>query len=112
MKTIEKLKRWMPKAHSQDQTEIWATMVSRETEMPPEDEGYLSYMELRQNAIDAIKELREIDRVCDVSVKAPPRAVSPFFCSVFDECGDEHYEVDNLINWIKYFFNIKEEDLK
>jgi len=76
-------------------------------------EFFLEHLEkLKQEAIKWIKEIKSdnlIDKECKACIESKTKIInrkndSPI---VFDE-SEQHL----LINWIKYFFNIIEEDLK
>lgn len=94
MKPLAGMDKWMPKINMNQDHQMWATMVSEETEMPPEDEGYISYVELRQNAIEFIKKRHII--------------------TVFTPKATKDIELVREIQyaWIKWFFNLTEKDLK
>lgn len=99
----------MPIAHYPNQIgEAWANMMSGRgaedySEMPPEDEGYLSYNELRDELINYLTVLDNDDDRIRIILKLD------------SWCSDEFYTGDvvrALRTFIKYFLHITEKEIK
>jgi len=71
--------------------------------------NYNTYNAIRQEAIKWVKELKKRD-----GKETSPSYLDKPFGNFCDTGYDEYalHPFGNVINWIKHFFNIKEEDLE
>ena len=81
--------------------------------VPPKP--YLIYYdELRQAAREWIKELKKYDSSDDKGYHKQPKypssdELSDFVSFKYYEHGGDEQETENLINWIRHFFNLEDE---
>lgn len=68
--------------------------------------------QLRAEAIKWIKELQRLDDLGKEPDNEDCAEMEKFSISHYERCAGTIYQFENVVEWIKHFFNITDEELK